>query len=111
MNQFATPGLGSLMGRRLVAGMGQLCIFVAGFVFFLVWFVEVMRGFYGQMFDYSNPYIRHWLAWIGICLCAFGWLWALVTSISLIREAKQNERDGKLAAVADRMGPPPRLQP
>ncbi len=95
MNLFATPGLGSLMGRRWVAGAGQLGIFVAGFVFFAIWFVEVMRSYYGQMFDGGgNTYIRHWLALTGIILCACGWLWSLVTSISLIREAKRNEREG-----------------
>ena len=37
LNQFATPGLGSLLGRRLVAGMGQLAAAVVGFVLFCAW--------------------------------------------------------------------------
>ena len=98
LNQFATPGLGSLMARRLVAGTGQLGVFVTGFVFFVVWFVEEMRQFYGLMFSDSEPHVRHWLAFVGVALCACGWLWSLVTSVSLMREAKRNERAGKLVA-------------
>lgn len=93
MNQFATPGLGSLLARRFVAGMGQLIIFVSGFVLFVAWFVDEMRQFYGLMFTDTEPHVRHWLLFAGVGLCALGWLWALVTSLSLMREAKRNERD------------------
>ena len=93
MNQFATPGLGSLLARRFVAGMGQLGIFLVGFVFFVAWFVDVMRQFYGLMFTDSETRVRNWLLFVGVGLCALGWLWALVTSLSLMREAKRNERD------------------
>ena len=98
MNQFATPGLGSLMARRFVAGAGQLGIFLAGFVLFVIWFVDEMRQFYGLMFSDGQPHLRYWLLFAGLGLCAVGWLWALVTSLSLLREAKQNERAAKLAS-------------
>ena len=98
MNLFATPGLGSLLARRFVAGAGQLGIFLAGFVLFVAWFVEVMRGFYGLMFSDNEPHARTWLIFAGVSLCAVGWLWSLVTSLSLMREAKRNEREGKLGA-------------
>ena len=95
MNQFATPGLGSLMARRFVAGAGQLGIFLVGFVLFVAWFVDEMRQFYGLMFTDSVPHVRNWLVFVGVGLCALGWLWALVTSLSLMREAKRIEREGK----------------
>ena len=98
MNQFATPGLGSLMARRFVAGAGQLGIFLAGFVLFVAWFVDEMRQFYGMMFSDDQPQVRNWLALAGVGLCALAWLWALATSFSLLREAKRNEREGKLVA-------------
>ena len=86
------------MARRYVAGTGQLCIFVAGFIFFVIWFIDVMRQFYGLMWSNSEIFARHWLAYTALCLCAFSWLWSLVTSISLIQEAKRMEREGKLVS-------------
>lgn len=100
MNQFATPGLGSLLARRFVAGAGQLGIFLVGFVIFVIWFVDEMRQFYGLMFSDNEPQARHWLAFAAIGICAFAWLWSLVTSLSLMREARRNEREGKLAAAS-----------
>ncbi len=98
MNQFATPGLGSLMARRFVAGAGQLGIFLAGFVLVVVWFVDEMRQYYGLMFSDDQPHLRYELVFAGIALCVLGWLWALVTSLSVMRAAKQDERAAKLAS-------------
>ena len=98
LNQFATPGLGSLMAGRVFAGAGQLGIFLVGFVLFLIWFVGVVRHFYSLMFTDAEPHPRHWLAFAGISWCAVAWLWSLVTSLSIIREGRRNERDGKLVA-------------
>ena len=98
MNQFATPGLGSLLARRFVAGAGQLGIFLAGFILFAAAFVDEMRQYYNLMFSDDQPHLRYGLIFAGVGLCVLGWLWALVTSLSLMREAKRNERAGKLAA-------------
>jgi hypothetical protein len=49
VNQFATPGLGSLMARRYLAGSGQLLLSVAGFGFVVAWFVSVMARLYQQV--------------------------------------------------------------
>ena len=98
-NQFLTPGLGSLLGRRFRAALGQLTVFLAGFVLFVVWFLDIARQYYAMMERDITPELHHWLGFVGIGLCAAGWLWALVTSISLIREARRNEREGKLAVA------------
>jgi len=90
MNQFATPGLGSLMARRFVSGAGQLAVFLAGFGLFAAWFVDEMRQFYGLMFSGGEPQIRYPLLWAGAGLAVLAWLWALATSVSLLREAKRN---------------------
>lgn len=87
-----------MLARRFVAGAGQLGIFLAGFILFVLWFVDEMRQFYGMMFSDNEPHARNWLAVAGVALCVVGWLWALVTSLSLMREAKRNERGGKLVA-------------
>lgn len=98
MNQLATPGLGSLMARRFIAGTGQLLVFIAGFLLFLAWFFDQMRQFYGMMFSDAEIQIRYSLLWTGLGICAAAWIWSLVTSLGLIREAKRNEQEGKLVA-------------
>ena len=87
LNLLATPGLGSLLGRRWIAGGGQLLLAVAGFTLFLVWFVKQMTQFYGQISGSVEVRpIGGFLA-AGLCLFAFAWLWSAVTSLSLVREA------------------------
>jgi len=90
VNQFATPGLGSVLAGRYVSGGGQLILAVTGFSFFLLWFIAVMRQFYGQI--EGNVEIRPvgWIGLTGLIIFAASWLWALVTSISIWREAKRS---------------------
>ena len=102
VNQLATPGLGSLIARRYVSGTGQLTLAIAGFIFFLLWFIAVMRQFYGQINGNVEIKPVGWLGLIGLGLFAAAWLWSLVTSISLIREARRN-RD----ALFNQPQPPP----
>jgi membrane protease YdiL (CAAX protease family) len=90
MNQFATPGLGSLMGKRILPGLGQLFLALAGFALVLVWFGLTMKEYYGLMSEdapaISFTYTRYLLA--GVLLFAVAWLWSLLTSLSLMRQAK-----------------------
>lgn len=90
INQFATPGLGSLMARRWVAGSGQLFLAVAGFGLFIGWFVQKMRVFYGQMFGTDLPADAgsSLLKW-GLMIFVASWVWSLVTSIQLLRQAPE----------------------
>ena len=46
LNLLATPGLGSLLCRRWIAGSGQLVLAVAGFALIMVWFVKEMMPYY-----------------------------------------------------------------
>ncbi len=57
------PGLGSLVSRRIFSGSWQLLIFVVGFVL-------------SQQF-----------AMIGFVIWLLAWIWALITSIGVIRNA------------------------
>ncbi len=91
MHQFATPGIGSLMARRWMAGAGQLVLALIGFGMFLLWFVEIMTQLYGQISGNMPERNVSWLAEAGLLVFAVAWLWSLVTSVSLIREAKRNE--------------------
>lgn len=110
-NQLATPGLGSLMAGRWIAGLGQLALAVAGFVMAVVWFFEIMIQYYGQIT--GNVPVRSvgWIGEIGATLFVASWLWSLVTSISLLRQAKA---DGQIEPkpipprMADLPGQPPK---
>jgi 4a-hydroxytetrahydrobiopterin dehydratase len=87
LNLLATPGLGSLLARRWIAGVGQLLLAVAGFTLFMIWFVKVMTQLYGQISgDVVVRPIGNFLI-AGVALFAVAWLWSAVTSISLLREA------------------------
>ena len=88
LNQLATPGLGSLMARRWIEGTGQLLLSLAGFVLVMVWFLKEMIPYYRLMYadEPPQPPGLQMLA-TGAVLFAIAWLWSLVTSISLMREA------------------------
>jgi hypothetical protein len=103
VNQLATPGLGSLMAGRWIAGIGQLALAVAGFVMVVVWFFEIMIQYYGQITGDVPVHPVGWIGEIGAILFVAAWFWALVTSVSLLRQAKAAE-----AAEPNRI-PPPRL--
>lgn len=98
MNQFATPGLGSLMGRRFVAGTGQLLLALPGFLLVCGWFGHLFWEYYRLMFHDVDPQVRMAPLLWGGGLFGLAWLWALATSFSLLREAKRNEREGSLVA-------------
>ncbi|HTL55615.1 MAG TPA: hypothetical protein VL361_08040 [Candidatus Limnocylindrales bacterium] len=91
INQLATPGLGSLLARRWVAGTGQLLLAVAGFAMVVGWFVTVMIGAYRQLNGGPEPRPMGWLGEAGALTFAAAWLWALITSLSLLRQTKAGE--------------------
>jgi len=92
MNLFATPGLGSLMGGRLISGLGQLFIFLIGFAFICFWFFKTMKVYY-SLIDPDVPvqasYGKYFLA--GFLFAAAAWLWSLLTSIRMVQQAKPPE--------------------
>lgn len=88
LNQLATPGLGSLLAGRWIAGTGQLILFLIGFAVFIIWFIEQMTQFYGQIAD-DVPVKPIWYLFrISVALTGASWLWSLVTSINLLRQAE-----------------------
>jgi hypothetical protein len=88
MNQLATPGLGSLLGGRIVAGLLQLLLAIAGFLLVFAWFVMTMIQYYGMITGDVQVKSHTTLALSGAALFIFSWLWALVTSISLWQQSK-----------------------
>ncbi len=92
LNLLATPGLGSLLARRWIAGGGQLALALIGFTLFLVWFVKQMTQFYGQIS--GNVEVRPIGKFLvaGLILFALAWLWSALTSFSLMREASADKQ-------------------
>jgi 4a-hydroxytetrahydrobiopterin dehydratase len=89
LNQLATPGLGSLLARRWIEGVGQIILSLGGFGCVLVWFVQLMIQFYGQIS--GNVVVRPvgWIGLLGAGLFALAWCWSLATSFSLLRAASK----------------------
>src|SRR5256885_1724889 len=91
INQCATPGLGSLLAGRFLAGIGQLIVALTGFGLFIAWFVQVMIKFYSLINDSSSDTrMDFFLLKLGLIIFAIAWLWSWFTSISIMREAKRN---------------------
>ena len=91
LNLLATPGLGSLLCGRWIAGSGQLVLAVAGFTLVVVWFLKEMIPYYGLMFSDEPPHLPSLkMLGGGSTLFAASWLWSAVTSVSLLREASAN---------------------
>lgn len=87
LNQFATPGLGSLLAHRWVEGVGQLLVACAGFLMFLGWFVRTLIQYYSLMTGGTPPPPSYKLAVAGTATFLVAWVWSLFTSLSLLREA------------------------
>jgi hypothetical protein len=91
LNQCATPGLGSLMAGRRVAGLGQLLLAVAGFILVIGWFVLFTLQTYNELVNGAPPKSVAPLGEVGALIFVAAWLWSLVTSLSLLREARANQ--------------------
>jgi hypothetical protein len=75
---------------------------VAGFVLVILWFIKTMTQMYHQMVGGMLPQPSGgWFGKAGALAFAASWLWALVTSLQILRAAKPDEPP----AV------PPRLNP
>jgi len=91
INQLATPGLGSLMARRYLAGTGQLLLALIGFGLILAWFLSLMSEIYKSINSEVAPKSVAWIGELGAAIFGAAWLWSLLTSLSLLREARANE--------------------
>ena len=87
------------MAGRPVAGIGQLLVAVAGFVLVMLWFALRMSQLYNQVVNDAQPKSAAWAGEAGAGLFAAAWLWSLVTSLSVLREARTSEP-----------APPPKLE-
>jgi hypothetical protein len=105
INQVATPGLGSFLARRYVAGVGQLLLALTGFTLIMTW---MGRTFYNialeRMDRPSPPNPPEWLWTRGWIFFGAAWLWALLTSIGLLRQMRAERK--RVEAVPPVIEPP-----
>ncbi|MDB6122588.1 MAG: hypothetical protein JWQ71_1581 [Pedosphaera sp.] len=105
VNQFATPGLGSLMAGRVLEGIVQLLLAVAGFCCVVGWFAQIVYATYRQMNEHRPASLpSSWLGKIGFILFIASWLLSWITSLSVLRTASKNE-----AANPPKL-PPPKIR-
>lgn len=91
INQLATPGLGSWLAGRKIAGAGQLVFSVTGFLIFVWYFVLLMVGMVQSLRTGIEDYWPPSIWWKAALLTfALSWLWAGTTSLSLYRELRSN---------------------
>jgi 4a-hydroxytetrahydrobiopterin dehydratase len=113
INLFATPGLGSVMGGRKLAGRGQLLFSVAGFCLIVTWMLKVIFGSTSaEISGVDAPPIPAWWWQVGVLLFGIAWVWSLATSISMVLEAARESVGSvpmvppKLAGIAKKTPPP-----
>src|SRR5690348_9778801 len=82
LNQFATPGLGTILAGRWTAGLIQLAFAGAGFALIMLWFLSLFRGLLN-----STDFGPAWEWQIGALLFAIGWVASLWSSVDIVRKA------------------------
>jgi hypothetical protein len=104
VNQFATPGLGSLMGRRFLAGAVQIILAFAGFLLVIVWFIQILVKTYRDAAELPPLAMQFaWTGKVGAILFIAAWLLAWITSIDMLRQARASSNKNAAAFL------PPKL--
>ena len=114
LNLFAFPGMGTWMGGRRWAGLGQILVVLAGTGFLCGFFVAYLRSYVevamsadlnaiSQNPDY-HPYL--WSLYLGAGLVGLAWFWSLISSLQLLYRAKPTPK-----RTDPRLPRPPSLPP
>lgn len=78
-----------MMGGRVISGLGQLLLALGGFALVMTWMALTLKESYGLFESTGEPKSYTSLGISGVIIFAAAWIWALVTSISLMREARR----------------------
>lgn len=79
------------MGGRFWVGLGQIALAVVGFLLVMAWFFLTILESWHLAESNAPPKSYTRLAIIGALVFVLAWIWSLVTSIQLLREAKRNQ--------------------
>ncbi len=88
MNLFGTPGIGTMMAGRFLTGALQFVVFLAGFCLFVAWSIDMGRHWHALLFDRPMIAVRHGLLWPAAASMLAAWIWALGSSLRILRDAK-----------------------
>ena len=92
---FSLAGWGTLKAGRIFSGYAQLVTAFTGFFLGLTWILKwIYRVFQAQIGDPISPQPASWLWIAGVTAFAISYVWTICTCVSLMREAKANERKG-----------------
>lgn len=88
-NLTVLPGLGTLAARRYLSGGLQMAIAVTGHGLSVSWLVLFLRQWADEAaFPWDGgPHFPVGL--LGVLVFGVAWLWALATSLSILREARR----------------------
>jgi len=90
---FSISGWGSLKAGRIVAGVCQLVTVFGGFFLCLAWMLEwIDRVIQSAIGETVPPAPADWMWKVGIAGFVISYSWMLITCVSLMREAKANEK-------------------
>ena len=88
INQLATPGLGSIIAGRRISGLCQLGLALIGFILLVGWMVNFFYALAMNQLEQPPPTGSYgWMGKWGLLSFGAGWVWSLVTSALLLREA------------------------
>jgi hypothetical protein len=97
----AMPGFGSLLAGRK-SGYPQAALMIVGLIVsvtgagrLFVWYAANASKLQDPQGDPVSTLVQMWsvMRWpvLGLAIFGLGWLWALMTSLAILREAKTNE--------------------
>ncbi|HEX3625410.1 MAG TPA: hypothetical protein VH280_08295 [Verrucomicrobiae bacterium] len=90
----SVPGWGSLKAGKIFAGVGEIIILFAGLSLLGAWMFQWMnRVFQSELENPLPPVPAAWLWKWGVGLVGVSCIWTIVSCISLMREARANERN------------------
>lgn len=82
-------------GRKF-AGIGQLGLVLAGFVFLLIWMMKlIFRLYASELGNATTISAPGWLWKWGATCVIISWSWMLLTCWSLIRQARADEAEAR----------------
>jgi hypothetical protein len=80
INLLATPGLGTLISGRYLAGLAQLGLACAGFGLVLWWYLYLFKSIVG-----GGEAGHAWMWQLGLLCLGISWLGALWSSLRMLR--------------------------
>ena len=91
LNLLVLPGLGSVFARKRISGALQMVAAIVGFGFMFFWFYRFLT-----MYTRSDGFpeiesLPFRLFFVGLGLFAGAWLWALATSLQILRDTRKTD--------------------